>query len=191
VHELLMPMFLEFCESIANAEADSEKIKKNKEQYEKVVFGKLRNDQEKANRAGAAFLRSLQLAESYHRENPVALANRTEAASVVDRIRTVFGTPLFQALIENNTEFMRGILEQMRHSLSKRQQIKKRLIETDELRHPTGRVLTWKEIWQKYCPDYIDTSENFQHLLRDCGIPFEPAGVFRRQHVRKPERNTC
>src|SRR5262245_5769340 len=38
VHELLMPMFLEFCESIANAEADREKIKKNKEQYEKVVF---------------------------------------------------------------------------------------------------------------------------------------------------------
>ena len=52
VHELLMPTFLEVCESIARTEVDREKIKKNKEQWEKAVFGKLRNDKDKGARMG-------------------------------------------------------------------------------------------------------------------------------------------
>jgi hypothetical protein len=170
VHELLMPIFLEFCESIACTEADHE-IKKMKQQYEKAVFGKFRNN--KGKRAGAGFLRGLQLAELYHRENP------SQGSQAIALIRTVYGSPLFGALIGNDTEFVQGILEQMGHSLSERQKLKKRLIEIDELRHPTGPELTWKEIWRKYCPKHIDTPENFQKLLKECGIPFGKAGEWR------------
>jgi hypothetical protein len=189
VRELLAPMFLEFCESIACTEADREKIKKNKEQYEKAVFGKLRNEKGKANRAGAEFLRGLKLAELYHRENP------NPALSVIATIRMAYATPLFQALIGNNTEFVQGILKQMRRSLSERRSIKKRLIETDELRHPTGPTLTWKQILEKYASDYKDSNENFRHLLEECGIPFELVGTHRdnnnRKAVKKRSKNTA
>lgn len=185
VHELLMPTFLEFCESIASTEADREKIKKNKETWERAVFGKLTN--KKAQRAGAEFLRGLQLAELYHKENP---GRGSQALPVIAQIRTVHGSPLFEALIENNTEFVQGILEQMRRSQSERQELKRRLIEIDELRHPTGPLPTWKEIWQKYCPDHIDSAQDFQKLLRECGIPFAPVGEFDRKRVQNRKKNT-
>jgi hypothetical protein len=97
VRELLMPMFLEFCESIASTEADREKIKKIKKQYERAVLPKVRNEKEKT---GAEFLRGLQLAELYHREDP------NPTLSMIAHIRTVYATPLFHALIENNKERM-------------------------------------------------------------------------------------
>jgi hypothetical protein len=188
VRELLMPMVLEFRESIACTEADREKIKKQKEQHERLVLTKLKNEREKA---GAEFLRCLQLAELYHRENPALSRKPRRALSVIARIRTVYGTPLFQALIANDTDFVNGISQQMGHSLSERQKLKKRLIEVDELRHPTGPVPTYSQIWQNYCPGHIDTPENFQHLLKECVIPFAPVGLFRGKHVRKHEKNTC
>ena len=180
VHELLMPSFLELCESIASTEADREKIKKNKETWERAFFGKLTN--KKAQRAGAEFLRSLQLAELYHRENP---SRGSQALPVIAHVRTVYGSPLFEALIEHNTEFVQGILEQMRRAQSERQKLKKRLVEIDELRHPTGPLPTWKEIRQKYSPHYMDTPQNFQTLLGECGIAFAPTGEFRRKRLKK------
>jgi hypothetical protein len=106
VHQLLMPMFLDFCESIAPTEGERDKVKIWKKQYDTAVFAKLSNEREKA---GAEWLRALQLAELYHRENP------SRGSQVVAMIQTAYGSPLFAALIKNDTEFVRGILEQMRH----------------------------------------------------------------------------
>lgn len=185
VRELLMPMHLEFCEAIARTEADREKIRKNKEEYEKAVFGKsLKN---KRQRAGAEFLRGLQLAELYHRENS---SRGSQALPVIALIRTVYGSPLFEGLVGNDTEFVQGILKQMGHSQSERQKLKKRLIEIDELRHPAEAAPTWKDIWQKHCPDHIDTPQNFQHLLDECGIPYSPVGEFDRKRVQNRIKNT-
>jgi hypothetical protein len=188
VRQLLMPRFLESSESIACTEANREKNKKNKEQYEKAVYGKIRNEKEARQRDGAEFLRGLQLAEFYHRENP---SRGNEVLPLIALIRTVYGSSLFEALIGNNAEFVQGILEQMGHWLSERRQLKKRLIEIDEIRHPTGaEPTTWKDIWQKYCPDHIDRPQNFQKLLRECGIPFPPVGEFDRKRVQNRRKNT-
>ena len=122
---LLRLEFFESIASIAGTEADRENIKIKKEQYENAVFGTLN---EKRKRAGAGFLMDLRSAELYHRESP------NPGLSVIARIRVAYATPLFQALIENNTEFMQGVLEKMRRSASHWHEdpTKKWLIEHEE-----------------------------------------------------------
>ena len=51
---------------------------------------------------------------------------------------------------------------------------------------------TWKDLLAEIAPDWKDDPRNFQKLLRECLIPFKPAGRWRGQRkkcVRKRERN--
>src|SRR5205823_2030898 len=61
----------------------------------------------------------------------------------------------------------------------------------DEVETGKRRILSWRELREEFWPDYQDTNENFQGMLRARGIPFKRVGQFRRKHVRKPKKNTC
>jgi hypothetical protein len=53
--------------------------------------------------------------------------------------------------------------------------------------------LTWREIQQKYWPDYKGSPQNFQKFLRERGIQFRAVGKWRgesRKCVRQREKNT-
>jgi hypothetical protein len=50
---------------------------------------------------------------------------------------------------------------------------------------------TWKDLLAEIAPSWKDDPRNFQKLLRECLIPFKPAGQWRGQQkcVRKREKN--
>lgn len=68
LREVVVPMFLEYCMSLPVTRADQEKIKRRKDQYEKTLFGNLRDDKDK--RAGAEFWKRWRNALLCHQENP-------------------------------------------------------------------------------------------------------------------------
>ena len=51
-------------------------------------------------------------------------------------------------------------------------------------------ILSWKEVREKFWPDYQDTNQNFQKFLRERGIPFDPVGEFHRRRVKNRKKNT-
>jgi hypothetical protein len=177
-------IFLEFLKSVAKSEAEFASLDKAAKAYEKLLFGRRLPEKK---RAAAEFLRLWRNAKFYDDES----ARTTNAISLIAPMRMVHLTPLLNALDAHDAEFFEGLAEAMKRAQSERDKVRKRLIEMDELVHPTGPKPTWKEIRRKHCPEHKDSPQNFQKLLRDCGIPFESVGEFRgRKRVRKRKKNT-
>jgi hypothetical protein len=151
--------------------------------YKRLLFG--RSDGE--SRAAAEFLWEWQNMKPYYDSSqpgpPIQLP-----------LRWVLLAPLMDALDSCDAEFFEALARAMRRGpRSEREKVKKRLIEKGELIRPTDRIQSWREIWNKYCPEHKDTAQNFQKLLKECGIQFGPAGEFDRkkaERVRKPKKNT-
>ncbi len=158
-------------------------IEKARLAYEKAVFGKFRSQKR---RAASEFLWRWRSAEMYDRESPPA-----ELMSLIMPDRKGLIALYLGALNAGDAEFLEGVAEAMRLLRSERANVRKRLIEIDELVRPTGPTPHWKEIWQKHCPDHKDSPQNFQHLLDGCGIPYR-VGVWRggRNCVRQRKKNT-
>jgi hypothetical protein len=179
------PIFLDFLKSIAKSEDESADIEKAKKVYEKMVFG---GGPSEKKRAASEFLRRWDNARLYDKESLIP-----EAISLIGPMRMIYLTPLLNALNAHDPEFVEALAGAMKMSHSERDKVRKRLIEVDELVHPTGPRPTWRAIWRKHCPDHKDSPQNFQKLLRECGIPFEGVGEFRgngRKRVRKRKKNT-
>jgi hypothetical protein len=168
------PIFLDFLESIARNEMERASIVKAKQTYEKMLFGR-----SEKTRTAFEFLRRWQNAKKYYAENP------GRALSLIAPMWMVYLTPLLNALNALDSEFFERLAKAMRRSHSYREKLKKRLIETDELIHPIGRVQTWKEIGKKYCPRELDDPPNLQKLFKECGIRFEKVGEFRRKRLER------
>jgi hypothetical protein len=176
-HEIGRPIFLWWLEYVATNEMERAKIAEARRAYEKVLFGRPNK-----NRLASEFLWRWQNAKMYQGES-----TQPESTAKMP-MRLVFLAPLLNALNALDAEFFERLAKAMRRALSEREKVKKRLIEIDELVHPTGQVPTWREIWQKHCPDHIDTPSNFQKLLKECGIQFEKVGEFRRKEPLKRVR---
>jgi hypothetical protein len=184
LHESGRLIFLDSLKSIAKSEDESADIEKAKKVYEKLVFG--RGGPSEKKRAASEFLRRWDNARLYDDESL-----KSEAISLP--MRMIYLTPLLNALDAHDAEFVEALTEDMKMSQSERDKVRKRLIEVDELVHPTGPIPTWRAIWRKHCPDHEDSPQNFQKLLRECGIPFESVGEFRgngRKRVRRRKKNT-
>jgi hypothetical protein len=182
--ERIGPILKEVFESIGNTDAARERIAKTKATYFKLRLGKLSRSEKE--RGAFEFFAEWQEAERYDAESIRAL-------SLVGPMRIAYLTQVFHALSSRDAEFFaaltRAIQRAERFKKHDRARIKRRLIETDELVRPADPISHWKEILEKHVPDWKDTPQNFQHLLDECGIPFE-RGEFRRKRVEKREKNT-
>jgi hypothetical protein len=186
--EMDRPIFLWWLGFKAANETDRALLAKAKRVYERVLFG--RSDGE--SRAVSEFLWQWQTAKLYQYEStqlePTAQMPMEMASELLFLL-----APLVDALNSSDAKFFEALAKAMRCTRSEREKLKKRLIEIDELIHPTGRILSWQEIWKTYCPEHKDTPQNFQKLLKECGIQFGPAGEFRRkklERVQKHKKNT-
>ncbi len=177
------PMVLDILQFRAKNEVERANIEKARLAYEKAVFGKFRSQKR---RAASEFLWRWRSAEMYDRESPPA-----ELMSLIMPDRKGLIALYLGALNAGDAEFLEGVAEAMRLLRSERANVRKRLIEIDELVRPTGPTPHRKEIWQKHCPDHKDSPQNFQHLLDGCGIPYR-VGVWRggRNCVRQRKKNT-
>jgi hypothetical protein len=167
----------------ANNDMDREGIAKAAQVYAQVLFGRSKGE----SRAAAEFLWEWQNMKLYF--------EAVEPEPTVQMpARFVFLAPLVEALNSGNPELFEGLAKAMRRGArSERDRLKKHLIEIDALIRPVGRILSWRDIWNTYCPEHKDTPQNFQKLLKECGIQFEKAGEFRRkklERVKKRKKNT-
>jgi hypothetical protein len=157
-------------------------VAKARQVYERLLFG--RSDGEIA---AAEFLWEWQNMKPYYDSSqlgpPIQLP-----------LRWFLLAPLMDALDSSDVVWFEALIKAMRRGArSEREKLKKCLIEIDDLIRPVGRILSWREIWNTYCPEHKDTPQNFQKLLKECGIQFGPAGEFDRkkgERVRKRKKNT-
>ena len=130
LHESGRPIFLDFLKSIARSEDESADIEKAKKVYEKMVFGGRPSEKK---RAASEFLRRWDNAKLYDRESLIP-----EAISLIAPMRIIYLAPLLDALNARDAEFVEALAGAMKMSQSERDKVRKRLIEVDELVHPTG-----------------------------------------------------
>jgi hypothetical protein len=159
---------LQLCKMIAEDEQERRRIEKAESAYDSVRFPGRRKSAEK--RAAYEFLVLWQEGEVFDRAYP------HKALCWIAPLRVGALEPLLNALSERDAEFFQGLASAMRSanrfSKHERVRIKKRLLETDELVHPTGPILSWLEILRKHAPDWKDSHENFRALLDECGIRY-------------------
>jgi hypothetical protein len=156
---VVLPMFWEYCMSLPVTGANQEKIKRKKDQYEKTVFGKLRNDKDK--RAGAEFWMRWQNALLCHQENP------TRVSFVIAPMRMERATP----------KFWQGFFQAMRTSASygNKEPTDKWLIEHEE----EVKNLTPREVKEQFGSKFQATSvEKLHERMQNLGLAHrhEPRG---------------
>jgi hypothetical protein len=99
---------------------------------------------------------------------------------------------------DTESELFRAIADYIDALKARKGDRGRRLLVTENLYHykyeveaGKGLILSWRELRDKFWPDYSDCNANWQKLLRERGIPFKPVGQFRvRKRVRKSRNNT-